>query len=110
MKIKPGAIKRSGSPENARSSPFNAAVYKTLKTVVPGAITLPPFFLVFIINTRDYLLIYIKSYIYFVFIMAIFALFGFRLCFLADNYWRILIRICSWNDIVCHISDGSRSR
>lgn len=44
-----------------------------------ASLVLHVLFLVFIINTRDYLLIYIKSYIYFVFIMAIFALFGFSL-------------------------------
>ena len=48
--MKPGVIKRSVSPENARSSPFNAADSRTLKTVVPRAIILPPFFLVSFIN------------------------------------------------------------
>ena len=44
-----------------------------------ASLVLHTLFLVFVINTRNYLLIYIRSYIYLVFIMALFALFGFSL-------------------------------
>ena len=44
-----------------------------------ASLVLHVLFLVFIINTRDFLLVYLKSYIYFVFIMALSALFGFTL-------------------------------